>query len=71
MNFPRDKQLKAPLGSGLTSKQRSLVIIVMVLLSYISLGSFIASKLLDIPFLSALYFSVASLESIGNIYSLD
>ena len=43
----------------------------MVLLSYISLGSFIASKLLDIPFLSALYFSVASLESIGNTYSFD
>jgi len=58
--------MKRPPGSGLTSKQRSLVIIVMILLSYISLGSFIQSKLLDIPFLSALYFSVASLESIGK-----
>ena len=54
------------LGSGLTSKQRSLVIIVMVLLSYISLGSFIESKLLDLPFLDALYFSVVTIETIGK-----
>ena len=53
-------------GSGLTHKQRSLVIIVIILLSYISFGALIQAKLLNITFLNALYFSVVTIETVGN-----
>src|SRR6266540_3041721 len=53
-------------GSGLTQKQRSLVIIVIILLSYISIGALIESKLMDITYINALYFSVVTIETIGN-----
>ena len=50
----------------MTSKQRSVVIIVIILLSYISFGSFIEAKLLNISFINALYFSVVTIETIGK-----
>ena len=53
-------------GSGLTNKHRSVVIVVIVLLSYISIGSVVEAKLMDIPYIDALYFSVVSIETIGN-----
>ena len=43
-------------GSGLTEKQRQLVIAVMVLLIYIALGSLVQRYLIDISFEDALYF---------------
>ncbi|KAF8156864.1 hypothetical protein B0H34DRAFT_475992 [Crassisporium funariophilum] len=52
-------------GSGLTHKQRSLVIIIIVLLCYIALGSAIQTVMLHINFIDALYFTVVSIETIG------
>lgn len=54
-------------GSGLTHKQRSLVIIVIILLAYMSLGSAVLSVMLKITFIDALYLSVVSIESIGRV----
>ncbi|PPQ88573.1 hypothetical protein CVT25_009953 [Psilocybe cyanescens] len=52
-------------GSGLTHKQRSLVIIVIVLLCYVSIGSLILAIMLKITFIDALYLSVVSIETVG------
>ncbi|KAF9529080.1 hypothetical protein CPB83DRAFT_853192 [Crepidotus variabilis] len=52
-------------GSGLTTKQRSLVIISIILLTYVSFGSLIQTKLQNMTFIDALYFSVVSIETIG------
>ncbi|KAK1219250.1 Potassium channel [Marasmius sp. AFHP31] len=52
-------------GSGLTRKQRSLLIIVIILLCYIALGALIHCILLSIKFVDALYFTICSIETIG------
>lgn len=52
-------------GSGLTHKQRSLVIIIIVLLGYLSLGSFILAVMLKMAFIDGLYLSVVTIETIG------
>ncbi|KAL0579653.1 Potassium channel [Marasmius crinis-equi] len=52
-------------GSGLSRKQRSLVIIVIILLCYIALGALIHCILLGIKFVDALYFTICSIETIG------
>ncbi|KAG8854211.1 hypothetical protein FRB96_007767 [Tulasnella sp. 330] len=52
-------------GSGLTRKQRSLIIMVMILISYIALGSLAFSLLLDLTFQDGLYFTVVTIETIG------
>ncbi|KAI0371282.1 hypothetical protein BV20DRAFT_1112654 [Pilatotrama ljubarskyi] len=52
-------------GSGLTRKQRALMIIVIVLLVYIAFGALINSILLHLSFINGLYFSVVSIETIG------
>ncbi|KAJ3872872.1 hypothetical protein F5051DRAFT_381756 [Lentinula edodes] len=52
-------------GSGLTRKQRSLVIMVIVLLVYIAFGALIESILLKLNFIDALYFTICSIEAIG------
>ncbi|KAF8970415.1 hypothetical protein BDZ97DRAFT_1791260 [Flammula alnicola] len=52
-------------GSGLTHKQRSLVIIIIIMLCYVSLGSLLLSVTLKIDFIDALYLSVVSIETIG------
>lgn len=52
-------------GSGLTKKQTQLVIVIMVLLVYISLGSLLWSLLLNIQFEAALYFTCVTLLSVG------
>lgn len=52
-------------GSGLTRKQRSLVIIVMVLLTYLGFGAIVYCFIIEISFLDALYFSVCSSLTIG------
>ena len=53
-------------GSGLTHKQRSLVIIIIVLLCYITLGSLVQTFMLKITFIDSLYFTVVTVESIGE-----
>lgn len=50
-------------GSGLTSKQRSLVIIVIILFSWIAAGAGVFSAMLDLSFQDALYFTIVSIES--------
>ncbi|KAF8597619.1 hypothetical protein BDV93DRAFT_367439 [Ceratobasidium sp. AG-I] len=52
-------------GSGLTRKQRSLVIIVMVLLCYIALGALCYSFIIGLSFQNGLYFTVVSIETVG------
>ncbi|KAF9003303.1 hypothetical protein BDQ17DRAFT_1409139 [Cyathus striatus] len=52
-------------GSGLTKKQRSLLVSIILMLCYIALGALVHSKLLDLSFIDALYFTVASIETIG------
>ena len=53
------------IGSGLTHKQRSLVIIVIVLLCYIALGALVLSVMMKLNFIDALYLAVVSIETIG------
>jgi len=62
----RRLRLNVSTGSGLTRKQRSLVIIVIVLLFYIAIGSLIQSYLLKLTFIDALYFTVTSIEAVGK-----
>ncbi|GJE86492.1 voltage-gated potassium channel protein [Phanerochaete sordida] len=52
-------------GSGLTRRQRALVIIVMLLLVYIAFGALVNSFLLSLNFIDALYFTVVTIETIG------
>ena len=52
-------------GSGLTRKQRSLVIVVIVLLVYIAFGALINSLLMNLTFINGLYFTVVTIETIG------
>lgn len=51
-------------GSGLARKQRSLVVIVIILLCYIALGGFVNS-LLHLSFTKGLCFTLVSIETIG------
>ncbi|KZS97353.1 voltage-gated potassium channel [Sistotremastrum niveocremeum HHB9708] len=52
-------------GSGLTRKQRSLVIIVMILLCWIAFGGLVYSVLIHLSFIDGLYFAVVSIETVG------
>ncbi|KAJ7596570.1 hypothetical protein C8J56DRAFT_290790 [Mycena floridula] len=52
-------------GSGLTRKQRSLIVVVMGLLCYISLGSLIHGFLMHLTFIDSLYFTICTIETIG------
>lgn len=61
-----EQKLYITTGSGLTHKQRSLVIIIIILLCYISLGAFLLAITLKITFLDALYLTVVSIETIGT-----
>jgi len=55
------------IGSGLTRKQRSLVLSVMILLCYIAFGALAQTFLIDeLTFLNALYFTVVTIETIGK-----
>ncbi|KAJ3496516.1 hypothetical protein NLJ89_g10474 [Agrocybe chaxingu] len=65
IDYVRTKDF-AQSGSGLTRKQRSLVIIIIILLCYISLGALIQTIMLEIAFIDALYFTVASIETVGE-----
>ena len=65
--FSFDLPLTLTLGSGLTRKQRSLVLSVMILLCYIAFGAVVQIFLIDLTFLNALYFTVVTIETIGRI----
>ncbi|KAJ7474538.1 hypothetical protein B0H11DRAFT_2035816 [Mycena galericulata] len=52
-------------GSGLTRRQRSLTILVILLLCYIAFGSLIHSILLELNFIDAMYFTLVTIETIG------
>lgn len=52
-------------GSGLTRKQRTLMIILIILFTYIAFGSLVNSFLLSLSFINALYFTVTTIETIG------
>lgn len=52
-------------SSGLTRKQRSLVIIVILLLVWIAVGGAINSVLIGLDFIDGMYFTVVVIETIG------
>nr|XP_031860724.1 uncharacterized protein CI109_003767 [Kwoniella shandongensis]KAA5527796.1 hypothetical protein CI109_003767 [Kwoniella shandongensis] len=53
-------------GSGLTPKQRNLVIITMIILVYLALGALCFNFLVpEISFQNALYYTVVTIETIG------
>ncbi|KAN0062040.1 Potassium channel [Thecaphora frezii] len=52
-------------GSGLTQRQKGLVLAVMALLLYLSLGSLVFTFLVGIDFITALYFSTATILTVG------
>ncbi|KAG1741433.1 uncharacterized protein EDB91DRAFT_1237119 [Suillus paluster] len=64
IDFIRTPDFKTS-GSGLTRKQRTLVIILIILFTYIALGSMINSFMLSLSFINGLYFTVTSIETIG------
>jgi len=53
------------IGSGLTRRQRSLVIIIMILFCYICFGALVISLLLKLSFINSIYFTLTSIETIG------
>lgn len=52
-------------GSGLSPKQKELVILVMSFLLYLSLGSLVFSSILDLNFQNGLYFTIVSVSTVG------
>ncbi|KAG6853255.1 hypothetical protein C0991_005713, partial [Blastosporella zonata] len=52
-------------GSGLTRKQRTLVISVMVLFAYIGFGALVETFLIKLSYLDALYFTIVTIETVG------
>ncbi|KAK0548348.1 Potassium channel [Tilletia horrida] len=63
-DYVNTKQFKDA-GSGLTRKQRELVVMVMLVLFYLSIGALIYALLLKINFETALYFITCTLFTIG------
>jgi potassium channel subfamily K len=57
------------LESGLTEKQRSLTIIIIVLLCYVAFGAAVHTALLSLSFIDALYFTVVCIETVGECTS--
>lgn len=62
---PQRKHLTDLTGSGLTRKQRTLVIIVMVLFCYTCVGALLNSLIQKLSFIDGLYFTLVSIETIG------
>ncbi|KAF8268326.1 hypothetical protein EI94DRAFT_1727948 [Lactarius quietus] len=52
-------------GSGITRRQRSLVIITMIFLSYVALGALISSLMMSLTFLNGLFFTIVTTLTIG------
>ncbi|KAA1478158.1 voltage-gated potassium channel [Dentipellis sp. KUC8613] len=52
-------------GSGLTRKQRSMIIITIIFLSYIALGALLSALLMDLSFVNGLFFTIVTTLTIG------
>ncbi|KAI0036228.1 hypothetical protein K488DRAFT_14494, partial [Vararia minispora EC-137] len=52
-------------GIGLTRKQRSLIIITMIFLSYTALGALMSSLMMHLTFIDGLYFTIVTNLTIG------
>ena len=55
----------APPGSGITRKQRSLVIINIIFLAYVAIGALISALTMALTFVDALYFTIVTTLTIG------
>ncbi|SGY76217.1 BQ5605_C005g03475 [Microbotryum silenes-dioicae] len=64
LDLVRTRDFKAS-GSGLTEKQRALVIAVMSLLCYLGLGSLVFSFMEDFSYIDSLYFTIVTITSVG------
>jgi len=53
------------LGSGVTRKQRSLVIITIIFLTYIAIGALISSLSMSLSFVNGLFFTIVTTLTIG------
>jgi len=53
------------LGSGITRKQRSLVIITIIFLTYIAIGALISSFSMSLTFVNGLFFTIVTTLTIG------
>jgi hypothetical protein len=52
-------------GSGVTRKQRSLVIITIIFLTYIGMGALISSLMMSLSFVNGLFFTIVTTLTIG------
>ncbi|TFY70758.1 hypothetical protein EVG20_g2255 [Dentipellis fragilis] len=52
-------------GSGLTRKQRSMIIITIIFLSYVALGALLSALLMDLSFVNGLFFTIVTTLTIG------
>ncbi len=52
-------------GSGLTQKQKELVIICMIFLTYLSLGSLVFAFVMELNFEESIYFSLVTVATVG------
>ncbi len=59
---PRTQQHQ---GSGITRRQRSLVIITMIFLTYVALGALMSSIMMSLTFLNGLFFTIVTTLTIG------
>lgn len=57
--------LTSYVGSGLTRKQRALVIVVILLMVYIAFGAMCNTFIMGLHYVDALYFTTVSIETIG------
>lgn len=64
IDFIRTKNF-ANSGSGLTRRQRTLVVLIIILLFYMAFGALILKLLLKLTFIDALYLAVVSIETVG------
>ena len=53
------------IGSGLTRKQRSLILITIIFLSYVALGALLTSLLMDLSFINGLFFTIVTTLTVG------
>ena len=53
------------LGSGITRKQRSLIIITIIFLTYIAIGALISSFSMSLTFVNGLFFTIVTTLTIG------
>ncbi|KAI9462782.1 voltage-gated potassium channel [Lactarius psammicola] len=52
-------------GSGITRRQRSLVIITMIFLTYVAFGALMSSLMMTLTFLNGLFFTIVTTLTIG------